>query len=200
MRTAILAAGGLIVGALAALAVFPQAREKVLPSAIIQSTGKALVGGPFTLKDQTGKVVTDKDFRGRYMLVFFGFTNCPDVCPTALQVMSAALEKLGPKADRIVPIFISVDFDHDGPKELAGYVQSFDRRLVGLSGTQEQIEAAAKAYRVYFKKVPDPKATTGYTIDHSAIIYLMGPDGAFVTHFTHTTDPDALADRLAKLL
>ena len=189
-----------MVGAVAALAVFPAARERLLPQAGVKVMGQALVGGPFTLTDQTGKRVSDQDFRGRYMLVFFGFTFCPDVCPSALQVVSAALDKLGPKADRFVPIFITVDPERDGSKELAAYVQSFSPRLVGLTGTPAEIAAVAKAYRVYFRKTEDPKSTAGYTIDHTSLIYVMGPDGTYRTHFAHTTNADAMADRLAKLL
>lgn len=191
---------GLMVGAVVALATFPAARERLLPSAGVKVMGQALVGGPFTLTDHTGKRVTDQNFRGRYMLVFFGFTFCPDVCPSTLQVVSAALDKLGPKADRFVPIFITVDPARDGPKELATYVESFSSRLVGLTGAPEEIEAVAKAYRVYFRKTDDPKSTAGYTIDHTSLIYVMGPDGSYRTHFAHTTNADVLAERLAKLL
>ncbi|MGH9807928.1 MAG: SCO family protein [Terriglobia bacterium] len=188
---------GFIVGAASALALFPQAWQQVFASA---SSGKALIGGPFTLTDQNGKQVTDKDFRGRFMLVYFGFTFCPDVCPSALQVMAAALDKLGPKAAKITPIFITIDPERDTPDKMAQYVQSFDPRLVGLTGTPEEIAAVTKEYRVYAKKVDDPKSTAGYTMDHSSIIYVMGPDGSYRTHFTHTTNVDAMAARLAKML
>ena len=178
----------------------PTARERLLPAATVKTMGQALVGGPFTLTDHTGKRVTDQDFRGRFMLVFFGFTFCPDVCPTALQVMAAALDKIGPKAEQITPVLITVDPERDTPEQMASYVKSFHPRLVGLTGSPEEIEAVAKAYRAYFKRVPDPKSSGGYTIDHSAIIYVMGPDGAFRTHFTYTVNADAMAERLAKLL
>lgn len=134
------------------------------------------------------------------MLVYFGFTFCPDVCPSGLQVIAAALQKLGPKADRIVPLFITVDAERDTPEQMAEYVKSFDPRLIGLTGSQAEVDAAAKAYRVYHKKVKDEKSTAGYTIDHTALMYLMGPDGAYVTHFSHTTSVDTLAERLAKIL
>jgi protein SCO1/2 len=191
---------GLMFGVVAALMVFPQARARLMPASGVKVMGQALVGGPFTLTDHTGKRVTDQDFRGRYMIVFFGFTFCPDVCPSALQVMSAALDKLGPKADRFVPILITVDPERDTPKQLATYVQSFHPRLIGLTGTPAEINAVVKAYRVYVRKVPDPKSSAGYSIDHTSLIYVMGPDGAYRTHFTHTTDVDAMAERLAKLL
>jgi len=191
---------GLVVGAVAALAVFPEARARLMPAAGVKVMGQALIGGPFTLTDHTGKRVTDQDFRGRNMLVFFGFTLCPDVCPSALQVVSAALDKLGPKADRFVPVLITVDPEHDTPTQLASYVESFHPRLVGLTGTPAEIETVVKAYRVYVRKVSDPKSTAGYTIDHTSLIYVMGPDGAYRTHFAHTTNADAMAERLAKLL
>jgi len=191
---------GLAVGAIAAFALFPAARERILSPLKVTTVGQALVGGPFELTDHTGKRVTDKDFRGSFMLVIFGFTYCPDVCPTELQLISTTLEKLGPKGNRVVPIFISIDPERDTPNQLAMYVKSFHPRLIGLTGTLDEVAAAAKAYRVYVKKVPDPKSTAGYTMDHSALIYLMGPDGAYRTHFTPGTSVDALAERLAKLL
>jgi cytochrome oxidase Cu insertion factor (SCO1/SenC/PrrC family) len=199
LRLALIVLAGLTVGAAAALAIFPAARERLLPQSV-PSVGQALVGGPFALTDQTGKRVTDKDFRGRYLLVFFGFTNCPDVCPSALQVMAAALDKLGPKGQKITPVFITVDPERDTPAQLATYLKSFHPSLVGLSGTPAEIEAVTKAYRVYVKKVADPKSSAGYTFDHSAIIYLMGPDGAYLAHFTHASNVDTMAERLAKLL
>lgn len=193
---AILALGGLVIGGAVALLTQPGVQQKLLaPQA---SVGKALVGGPFSLLDHTGRRVTDNDFRGRYMLVLFGFTFCPDVCPSGLQVMAAALDKLGPKADRITPVFISVDPERDTPAQLAQYVPSFHPRLIGLTGTQAEVDAAAKAYRVYYKKIRDEKSSSSYTIDHTALIYLMGPDGAYVTHFTHTMGLDAMAERLTK--
>ena len=200
LRLALYIFAGFWFGGLAAFTLFPAARERLLPSINVRSVGQALVGGPFTLTDHTGKRVTDQDFRGKLLLVFFGFTNCPDVCPTALQVMAAALDKLGPNAARITPVLISVDPAHDTPAVLATYVASFHPRLVGLTGSQAEIDAVAKAYRVYIKKVPDPKSTAGYTIDHSSIIYVIGPDGAYRSHFTHANSPDVMAERLSGLL
>jgi len=199
LRIALYVLAGLAVGAVLAVAVLPAARERLLPVKM-QSAGRALVGGPFTLTDHTGKQVTDKDFRGRTMVVVFGFTFCPDICPTELQLISAALDKLGPKAKDVVPLFITIDPERDTPEQLASYVKSFHPRLLGLTGTQQEIEAAAKAYRVYFKKVADPKSTAGYTMDHSAFIYVMGPDGAYQAHFTPGTSVATLADRLGELL
>ena len=200
LRLALYIFTGFVVGGVIALAVLPEARARLFPAATLKTMGQALVGGPFTLTDHTGRRVTDQDFRGRFMMVFFGFTFCPDVCPTALQVMAAALDKIGPKAEQITPVLITVDPERDTPEQMAMYVKSFHPRLVGLTGSPEEIAAVAKAYRVYFKRVADPKSSGGYTMDHSAIIYVMGPDGAFRTHFTYTVNADAMAERLTKLL
>jgi protein SCO1/2 len=192
--------GGFAIGALSALALLPDARSLILPAENVKVAGRALVGGPFALTDHTGRRVTDQDFRGRYMLVFFGFTYCPDVCPSALQLISAALDRLGPKAERVVPLFITLDPERDTPEHLAEYVKSFHPRLIGLTGSASDIEAAAKAYRVYFRKVADPKSTAEYTIDHTVFIYVMGPDGTYRTHFTHATPLETVVGRLAEML
>ncbi len=200
LRLLAVAALAALIGGAAAIALLPDARERL--SGSLPTTGQALVGGPFTLVDHTGKTVTDKDYRGRYMLVFFGFTNCPDVCPTGLQVISAALDEVGAKADKVVPILISVDYERDTPQQLAGYVPSFHPRLVGLTGTQEQVTGAIKAYRGYARKVEDPKSTAGYTYDHTALVYLMDPKGGYVTHFNPLGDKalERMAARLKQVL
>jgi protein SCO1/2 len=165
----------------------------------VSTTGTALVGGPFRLVDHTGKRVTDADYKGRYLLVFFGFTHCPDICPTGLQVMSAALDQIGSKAERLRPVFITVDPERDTPDKLGQYVKAFHPSLIGLTGSIEEIANVAKAYRVYFKKVANGPKPDDYTMDHTSIIYLMNPDGSYLTHFTHATPTDTLAARLAKL-
>ena len=116
----------------------------------------ALVGGPFSLTDQDGRRVSEKDFLGKHMLVFFGYTYCPDICPTELQVMTAALDTLGPEAEKIQPVFVSVDPERDTPEVLKSYVENFGPRLIGLTGTPEEIAAIAKAYRVYYAKAGQP--------------------------------------------
>lgn len=161
-------------------------------------TGDALVGGPFGLTNQDGKRVTDQDFRGKYMLIFFGFTFCPDVCPSELQVMSAALDELGPQGDKIQPVFITIDPERDTPEAMKLYVSNFHPRMVGLTGSEADIAAVAKAYRVYYAKAKSPEgaAPGDYLMDHSTILYLMGPDGRFVKHFTYGTDVKTLVDGL----
>jgi len=192
IRVAIIAAVLAIIAAGAALWTFFNA-----PTPRVTSSGTASVGGPFTLVDQQGRTVADDAFRGRWMLVFFGFTHCPDVCPTALSDMSATLTELGAAADKVQPIFITVDPERDTVEAMSQYVANFDPRIVALTGTPEQIAQAAKAYRVYYKKVPQGD---DYTMDHTGILYLMDPQGRFMTHFTPNTPPADMAARIRKLI
>jgi protein SCO1/2 len=166
----------------------------------VETSGKALIGGPFTLVGKDGKPVTDKAFRGKYMLVFFGYTHCPDVCPAELQVMAAALDGLGKDADKVVPIFITVDPDRDTPRVVGDYVMNFGPRFVGLSGTPEQIAKAAKAYRVTHDKHPAEDGSDNYSVDHSAIAYLMGPDGEYITHIPYGTPAPKMTEILRRYL
>ncbi len=191
---------GLIIGGIAAIAIFPQARDKLFGRVGEATTGKALIGGPFALIDQNGKKVTDADFRGRYMLVFFGFTNCPDICPAGLQLIAAALDKVGPKSANVTPIFISVDPERDTPEKLASYVKNFSDRIVGLTGTPQEIAAVAKAYRVFYEKKPNERAPADYGMNHTSIIYLMDPDGAYVTHFTPMSSIEQIVEKLDTVL
>ncbi len=195
-RSVLLAATAVLAVALALAAYALFGRETDSGTAGI---GKALIGGPFSLVDQNGQRVTEQDFQGKYMLVFFGYTYCPDVCPTELQVMMAALEKLGDAGKDIVPVFVSIDPERDTPQTIKSYVGNFGPRLVGLTGTPEEIAAVAKAYRVYYAKAGN-KNGNDYLMDHSSIIYLMGPDGGFVKHYTYTTDAAALAGNLKEAL
>ncbi len=165
--------------------------------------GAALVGGPFELVDHTGAARSEKDFLGRYSFIYFGYTFCPDVCPTALWTMSEALDSLAEaapeKAAQVVPVFFTVDPERDTVDVLATYVESFRPGFVGLTGSLAQATAAAKAYRVFFRKVEVGEPET-YLMDHSSIIYLMGPDGAYLDHFTHTAQAEDMAKQLAELI
>jgi protein SCO1/2 len=134
------------------------------------------------------------------MLVFFGFTHCPDICPAELQVMSAALDRLGDNANKVVPIFITLDPERDTQSVIADYVKHFGANFVGLTGAPEAVAAAAKAYRVAYAKVEEQGAADGYTVDHSALVYLMGTDGEYVTHFAYGTSADKMAETLARYL
>jgi protein SCO1/2 len=190
--------GGFLIGALAGAAVLlvatPQGGQPV------QSSGAAMVGGPFSLVGAEGKPVTDRDFRGRYMLIFFGFTHCPDICPAELQVIAQALEQLGDKAKMVVPIFITLDPERDTPDAMANYVKSFGPNFVGLTGSPEAIAAAAKAYRVAYSKVENKESPGDYSVDHSALVYLMDPEGRYVTHFSYGLSADQMAEKLGKSL
>jgi len=158
-------------------------------------TGRADVGGPFRLIDHNGKTVTDADFRGRYMLIYFGYSFCPDVCPTTLAVMAQALEKLGSKSKRIVPILITIDPERDTPQVLNDYMKAFGPNFVGLTGSMAAIQDAEKKYRVYAVKKPLDSAKGGegnYGVDHSSVLYLMGPDGKLVNFYDEAISPDDL--------
>jgi len=165
-----------------------------------QESGTARVGGPFTLVNEAGETVTEADFRGRYMLIYFGFTFCPDVCPTELQVMASAIEALGPRGERIQPVFITIDPERDTPDVMARYVALFHPRLTGLTGSPEQVAAAAKAWHVFYRKVADESSSEDYTMDHSSIVFLMGLDGEYLKLFAPGTSPDKMAEDIAAFL
>jgi protein SCO1/2 len=150
------------------------------------------LGGPFTLVDGTGKTVTERDFAGRPLLVYFGFTYCPDVCPTELGTIAAALDAMGPAGERVTPVFISIDPERDTPEAMADYVSRFHPRMVGLTGTAEQVAQAARAFRVYYAKV-QPRDSTAYLMDHSSFIYFVGPDGRVRSLFRPESTPEAIA-------
>ncbi len=156
------------------------------------------IGGPFHLVDQNGNAVTDQDMKGKPFLVFFGFTHCPDVCPTTLFDISEVLRSLGPDADRAGALFITVDPERDTTAAMKDYLASFDPHLRGLTGDAEALAAVAKEYRAYYKKVPLDGGD--YTMDHTAIVYLMGKDGHFVSPFSLKRKPDASAAELRKYL
>lgn len=154
------------------------------------------VGGPFELIDQTGKPRSDRDFRGRLMLVYFGFTYCPDVCPTDLMAIGQALEQLGPDAEAVQPVFITLDPERDTAQHLAEYVPLFHPRLLGLTGSLDAIGAAAEAYKVYFAKIPIGKDAGDYTIDHTSFIYLMDGYGKYLGFFP----PGTSAERMVEII
>jgi len=168
--------------------------EMPVPSAGggVQLAQSVSLGGPFSLTDHTGRAVTERDFAGRWMLVYFGFTYCPDVCPTELGAMAAALDALGPAGEAVVPALVTVDPERDGPEQLADYVSRFHPRLVGLTGTPEQVAAVARLYRVYYAKARKP-GMTEYLVDHSGFTYLVGPDARVRRLFRPDTSPEALA-------
>jgi protein SCO1 len=158
----------------------------------------AAIGGPFRLIDQDGRPFSDEDLKGKTFLVFFGFTHCPDVCPTTLFEISEIMRDLGPEADRTAALFISVDPERDTPEAMKDYLSSFDPHLRGLTGNATDLAAVAKAYRVYYKKVPLDGGD--YTMDHTAIVYLMDKDGRFVSPFNMKRTAEVAAADLRKHL
>jgi protein SCO1/2 len=168
--------------------------EMATPSAGgVQLPQGLVLGGPFALVDHTGKAVTEADFAGRFLLVYFGFTYCPDVCPTELGIVAAALDAMESQGERVTPVFVSIDPERDTPEAMADYVSRFHPRMVGLTGTPEQVAATARAYRVFYAKVSRPEMSE-YLMDHSSFIYLVGPDGRVRALFRSNTAPEAIAE------
>ena len=156
------------------------------------------IGGPYTLQKSDGTTATEKTYRDKWQLVYFGYTLCPDACPTALNDISIALSELGPKRDAVRPVFITVDPERDTPESLKAYVTSFDAPILALTGTADQVAKAAKGYRVYYAK--HPEAGGDYSMDHSSVIYVMDPEGRFTASFTHESTPEQISERLKKLI
>ena len=159
----------------------------------------AAIGGPFQLVDHSGSAVTEESFDDRYLLIYFGYAWCPDICPTELLVIGQAVDALGDLGDEVQPLFITVDPARDTVEALADYVPAFHPRLVGLTGSEEQIHEAAKAYRVYYR-LNEPDEDGSYLVDHTSYIYFMDPDGDYVTHFVFGQGPEKMAEVMRKHL
>ena len=160
------------------------------PPAVAEGQGRVAIGGPFVLVNQDGKPVSDKDFAGRYTLVFFGYTHCPDVCPTSLSTIAAARAAMPAGVrDEVTPVFITVDPERDTVPVMRDYVGAFGAGVVGLTGTRAQTDAAAAAYRVYHSRAGEGD---DYLVDHSGFIYLMGPDGGYIRHFGFNAPPEEI--------
>lgn len=157
--------------------------------------GQVDIGGAYALVDHTGASVTNETYEGTWQVVFFGYTFCPDICPTTLATVTAAMDDLGPLAEQVTPIFISIDPARDTPEQLAGYHEHFHPRFAMLTGTDAQVDAAAKRFRVYYAKAHSDDATE-YLMDHSTITYVLNPDGRYVTHFGHDATPERIAEIL----
>lgn len=160
--------------------------------------GKPDIGGAFLLKDTDGNDVSDTDFADKWLLVYFGFSYCPDICPTGLESIGRAIDSLGTVGEKIQPIFITIDPERDTVEHLASYMTHFNPRIKALTGSREEVEKASKAYRVYYAKATHQKRDQGenYLMDHSAFTYLMNPKGEYVTHFAHGADPAQIAATL----
>jgi protein SCO1/2 len=193
LRRGLFLAGGMVMAAAAVFAV-RLALDPGQPAAVQP------IGGPFTLVNHDGRPVSDRDFAGRLMLIYFGFTNCPDMCPLAMQEIAVALDMLGAKAADIQPLLITVDPERDTPQAMKRYVGQFHPRILGLSGTREQVDAAIRAYRVYAAKAKGESVEHHYAVDHTGLIYVMGRDGGYLGHFTSGTSGAAMAERLRRWL
>jgi protein SCO1/2 len=161
---------------------------------------QASLGGPFQLEEADGRTVTDKDFRGKYMLIYFGYTSCPDICPTTMADLGIALKKLGAKADEVQPLFVTVDPGRDTPEVLKSYTSAFSPRLIGLTGSPQQIAAVEKEFHVYAKIEKTGDGPNDYSVDHSSVFYLMGPDGRFISVLRADQEGDDLARTISRYL
>jgi protein SCO1/2 len=168
------------------------------PRGIAGTALASAIGGPFQLVDQNGKTVTDADLKGKWSLIYFGYTHCPDACPTTLNAISIALSEIGAKRDEVRPVFITVDPERDTSQALKSYVTAFDAPILALTGTPDEVAQAAKDYRVYYAKHPEPDGD--YSMDHSSVIYVMDPQGRFTATFTPESSPEQIAERLKKLV
>ncbi|WP_169566071.1 SCO family protein [Sneathiella limimaris] len=162
--------------------------------------GAPQIGGPFTLTNQDGQQVTDEDYKGKLMLVFFGYTFCPDVCPTELNVMAQVMQQLGDQGKDVAPVFITVDPERDTVEVLKDYVSAFHPSIIGLTGTQEQIAAVKKHYRAYGQAVDKEKDPDFYLVDHTSFTYLMGRDGSLQTVFSYGTQPEEIVKTIKETL
>jgi len=169
-----------------------------IPAPKVATSGTAAIGGPFTLVSTNDGNVTDQTYRGKWLLIFIGYTFCPDACPTALNNISVALEKLGADADKLQPLFVTVDPQRDTREVLAEYLKSFDSRIIGLTGPQDQIDRVVKEYRVYVASQKSDTGDDNYLVSHSAYIYLMDPQGKFVNVIQGSKDGEEIASWLRK--
>jgi len=158
------------------------------------------VGGPFTLSASDGTTVSDATYRGKWLLVFFGYTFCPNICPTTLLEVADALRRLDPDASELQPLFISIDPDRDTPDVMAAYTRSFDPRIVGLTGTAAQIASVAKEYGAYYARHRTGSGADDYVLDHGTYLYLMDPNGQFVRGFDADTQGAVIADKLREMM
>jgi protein SCO1/2 len=200
-RTAIaLAAGLAVIAAIGLAAIYAVVTDRMPVATPIAATSSNAAGGPFALVDGSGATVTDQTFRGKWELVFFGYTYCPDLCPTTLGTIADALTELGPLASEIQPLFITVDPQRDTPDIVGAYVKNFDPRIVGLTGSAEAIAAVAAEYKVYYAVHKTGDGPNDYLMDHSGFVYLMNPEGKFARVLSGDTSGKAMADKLRPFL
>lgn len=174
--------------------------QAVPQKTVVTSSSKALIGGAFSLTDQNSNIVTDKNLEGKVSLVFFGFTHCPEVCPTALSVISQAMEQLGEDATKMQTVFITVDPERDTQEVMKEYIANFNPDIIGLTGSREDIKQVVAAYRVYVSKAADEEDPENYMMDHSGYIYIMDKNGEYASHLSHESNAEAIANSVRKIL
>jgi protein SCO1/2 len=176
------------------------APEWMAPQPGTVAGGKALIGGPFVMTDHHGNRFTERDLAGKYALVFFGFTHCPDICPTTLLTIAEVMDQLGDDAKKVLPVFVSVDPKRDTVGHLSNYVQNFHPSVIGLTGTEEQVKQIADTYKVYYAIRETEDSAMGYQVDHSGYLYFMGPNGEYIAHFPHNVTAQVLREAILKQL
>ena len=193
-----------LLGGVAVLALLAAGASAVLlmnpaPAVVHSPQG---IGGPFKLKTGRGDIVSDRDFHGKWLLVYFGYTHCPDICPTALAEIVQTIDRLGAAGAQVQPLFITIDPERDTPDVMDAYVKALDARIIGMTGTPADIAAAAKRYKVHYAKVKSKDDEQGYQMEHSSFVYLIGPDGGYVTLFTPGAGqaPDNMAPKLRDVI
>lgn len=182
-----------IIAAVLGAALYVAAPQPQKPA--VTTTSAPAIGGAFTLTDDDGKPFTEQNMLGKHHLVFFGFTNCPDVCPTTLYSITELMGQVDDAGERLVPLFVSVDVQ-DTPETMHSYLSNFHPAIVGLSGDEAQIKQVTSAYKVYYARVEQPESSAGYTMDHSSYVFLMGPDGKYITHFRYQQPLEEMAERI----
>ena len=198
-----IAARKTLLGGVAVLAFLAAGAAAVLfmnPAPAVQSA--QAIGGPFKLQTSRGDIVTERDFRGKWLLIYFGYTHCPDICPTTLAEVVQTIDRLGAAGAGVQPLFITIDPERDTPEVMDAYVKALDARILGLTGTPADIAAAAKGYKVHYAKVQSQDNKQDYAMEHSSFVYLIGPDGGYVTLFTPGAGqaPDKMAPKLRELI
>lgn len=175
--------------------------DRVADVKVGKTYGQASIGGPFSLVDVNGTERTDADYKGKFMIVYFGYSFCPDICPAALYNITQAFEAMNNhELNQFAPLFITVDPERDTVENMKTYMQNFHPRMIGLTGSAQRIESVKKAYRVYAKKAKPDGISTDYLIDHSSIVYVMDRQGRFITSFNHQTDPETIVKTLRAVL
>jgi protein SCO1/2 len=190
------------VAAIGAGTFFLVGKDKPEPQNIVANTAEAqIVGTEFSLLDHTGKRVTEKDYKGKYLLIYFGYTNCPEICPINLASISDAMDKFGSLADEIIPLFVTIDPKRDSVEQIAEYIPMFSDRIIGLTGTPEELDQMAAGYRVFYEAYINKERGEGFVdFNHSSLTFLVGRDGKYITHFPDGVEAETIVSTTKRMI